>query len=92
MCKSTNICSNKFIGQCSWSCPETTAAVVLPGDEVIQRQAQDGQEEEHGKGPAVPSSIHVDLQTDVDKIRFGAQIQSEVRSIIIFTLLSYSEV
>jgi len=39
-----------------------TCEIFLPGDEVIQGQAQDRQEQEHGKGPAVPSSIHVNLE------------------------------
>lgn len=40
---------------------------VLPSNEVIQGQAQDCEEEEHGNGPAMPSSIHVDLEGEKNK-------------------------
>lgn len=36
--------------------------VNWPGDEVIQRQTEEGEEQEHGDDPAVPSCVHVELQ------------------------------
>ena len=34
---------------------------VSPCYEVIQGQSQDGEEQEHRNGPAVPGGVHVDL-------------------------------